>query len=212
MVKKWIVLIAVLSLLLAAPAMAQSPEGQEYTVKAGDHLNKIAAEYLGDATKYPDIVDATNLKVKEDSSYTTITDPHVIEVGQKLWIPEKAVAVPEPTAAPTEAQPQRIQFASGATSAQLKGTLPAEGMAQYVLAAQGGQTMTLKVTPGDQDNPQAILVIYGKDGTVLMSDHASAVTWSGSLPSTQDYLIDVRSVVQKSVDYTLDVEIPPLSK
>ena len=201
--KKWIVLIAVLSLLLAAPAMAQAPEGQEYTVKAGDELNKIAAEYLGDAT---------NLKVEEDSSYPVITDPHVIEVGQKLWIPEKAVAAPEPTAAPTEAQPQRIQFASGATSAQVKGTLPAEGMAQYVLAAQGGQTMTLKVTPGDQDNPQAILVIYGKDGTVLMSDHASAVTWSGSLPSTQDYLIDVRSVVQKSVDYTLDVEIPPLSK
>ena len=205
--KKWIVLIAVLSLLLAAPAMAQAPEGQEYTVKAGDELNKIAAEYLGDAT---------NLKVEEDSSYPVITDPDVIEVGQKLWIPEKAEAATEPTAAPTlaptEAQPQLIQLASGATSAQVKGTLPAEEMAHYVLAAQGGQTMTLKVTPGDQDNPQAVLVIYGKDGTVLMSDHAGAVTWSGPLPSTQDYLIDLRSVVQKSVDYTLDVEIPPLSK
>ena len=51
MMTKWIVLVAVLSLTLTAPALAQAPEGQEYTVKAGDELNKIAAEYLGDATK-----------------------------------------------------------------------------------------------------------------------------------------------------------------
>jgi LysM repeat protein len=102
MMKKWIVLIAVLSLVLTASALAQAPEGQEYTVKAGDELNKIAAEYLGDATKYQEIVDATNLKVEEDSSFTIITDPHLIEVGQKLWIPVEATATAVSTAAPAE--------------------------------------------------------------------------------------------------------------
>jgi nucleoid-associated protein YgaU len=39
---------------------------------------------------YPVIVDATNAKAKEDSSFTEITNPDLIEIGQKLWIPDVA--------------------------------------------------------------------------------------------------------------------------
>ena len=69
--------------------------------------------------------------------------------------------------------------------------------------------MIVKVTPGTADNPDAVLVIWGADGTVLMSDHAGATAWSGPLPSTQDYYIEVVSVVQDPVSFTLDVTIPP---
>jgi hypothetical protein len=118
---------------------------------------------------------------------------------------------PFPTPSPTPV-PQRISFAPGATSAQEQGTLAPGDMKRYVIKAMKGQTMIVKVTPGDVYHPQAVLIIWGEDGTVLMSDHAGATAWSGPLPSTQDYYIDVRSVVQSTVDFTLDVSIPPPSK
>jgi hypothetical protein len=54
-----------------------------------------------------------------------------------------------------------------------------------------------------------ILIIFGKDGTVLISDHADASSWSGVLPSTQDYYIDVRAIDGTSANYVLTVTIPP---
>jgi hypothetical protein len=54
-----------------------------------------------------------------------------------------------------------------------------------------------------------ILIIYGADGNVLMSDHAGASTWRGTLPTTQDYYIDTRSVGSSVVPFTLQVTIPP---
>ncbi len=46
-----------------------------------------------------------------------------------------------------------------------------------------------------------ILIVYGADGTVLQSDHAGSATFSGVLPSTQDYLIDVRSMADDHRDH-----------
>lgn len=109
--KRWMIVIVVLTLILPSSAVwAQAPEGQEYIVKAGDELNKIAAEYLGDPKAYHEIVDATNLKTEEDISYAPIGNPDVIEVGQKLWIPVSAGTTTEPLTEPiasptTEAKP-----------------------------------------------------------------------------------------------------------
>jgi hypothetical protein len=38
---------------------------------------------------YPIIFEATNLKAEEDSSFATLFDPDLIEIGQKLWIPDE---------------------------------------------------------------------------------------------------------------------------
>jgi hypothetical protein len=43
---------------------------------------------------------------------------------------------------------------------------------------------------------------------VLISDHASAMSWTGPLPKTQDYYIDVKPETG-AVSYTLQVTIPP---
>ena len=53
------------------------------------------------------------------------------------------------------------------------------------------------------------LIIWGADGTVLISDHAGATTWSGAVPSKQDYFISVRAVGGAAATYTLKVTIPP---
>ena len=114
------------------------------------------------------------------------------------------------TAAPPE--PKRIQFAPGAASAQVLGSLAASGIDRYVLAAMAGQEMTvnlLAALSGDPATVSSILVIWGEDGTVLISDHADATNWMGELPLSQDYYIDVKSVAQVSVDYALDVLIAP---
>jgi hypothetical protein len=114
-----------------------------------------------------------------------------------------AHAAPPPTA-----EPSRIQFSPGATSAQVTGSLPAGGAHHYVLNAMAGQTMYVRFVPPPIAEPDAILIIWGADGTVLISSHADATAWEGPLPSTQDYYISVRSHAERATDYTLEVIIP----
>jgi LysM repeat protein len=66
----------------------------KYIVKAGDTLSKIAAQYLGSASKYWDIVNVN----------PSITDPDYIEVGQIIEIPDAISPPVSPT--PTYASPQ----------------------------------------------------------------------------------------------------------
>lgn len=83
----------------AAAPPQQAPEGQEYIVQAGDTLSILADSFLGDVSAFPQIVEATNAKAGEDSSFAIIDDPGLIEVGQKVWIPttEAGGQAPAPT-------------------------------------------------------------------------------------------------------------------
>jgi len=99
--------VFVLTTLAAPPAQE---EGQDYIVVADDWLSKVAEKYLGNAMAYPAIVHYTNQKHAEDASYTEITDPDLIEVGWKIYIPsaEEAAAIapaPTPAAAVTLLEP-----------------------------------------------------------------------------------------------------------
>lgn len=66
--------------------------------------------------------------------------------------------------------------------------------------------MTVQVSSAQAN---VIVIIYGADGNVLISDHAGATNWTGQLPTTQDYIIDTRSVGDAVVNFTLTVTIPP---
>ena len=129
----------------------------------------------------------------------------------KMWAVLVALLLVLTQIAPAAAQGsipvKRINFAPGATSATRTGVLTMGGMDRYVLKANQGQTMSVSVASA---NNNVILVIFGKDGTVLISDHADATSWSGVLPSTQDYYIDVRAIDGTSANYTLTVTIPPV--
>ncbi len=114
-----------------------------------------------------------------------------------------------PTPAPSstgEPQPTRIEFKPGAAAATVEGHVEAAGTNRYTVAAAQGQTMWVTVTAIEG---AAILVIWGADGTVLISDHADATSWNGDLPSTQDYEIDVNGDPDSATTYTLQVVIPP---
>ena len=72
----------------AFPVTAQEAgDGEVYTVQSGDWLSKIAEKYYGNAGAYPTIIEATNARAAKDSSFAAITDPDLIGVGQRLWIP-----------------------------------------------------------------------------------------------------------------------------
>lgn len=60
---------------------------QDYTVQAGDSLSTIAQQFYGTPGQYTLILEATNEAAAENSSYSTIADENIIEVGQVLCIP-----------------------------------------------------------------------------------------------------------------------------
>lgn len=102
--------------------------------------------------------------------------------------------------------PVRITFDPGATTTQLEATIPANRTRHYVIRALGDQTMTFNTTTGQG---QIIAIVYGADGAVLQTDHAGAPDFSGTLPSSQDYLINLRAVGGVPASVTIDLTIPP---
>jgi LysM repeat protein len=99
--------------------------------------------------------------------------------------------------------PERIRFAPGAVSGSVTGFAPHFGSHHYILRAAAGQLMTVDL----QAVGQAILVIYGNDGSPLVTDHSGTTHFQGRLPLTEDYFIDVRSVGPSAARYQLDVRI-----
>ena len=117
--KKWLsFVLGVLILTLiampvfATPAYQSMPVtcDQDYVVVADDWLSKLADKFYGDILAYPAIVDATNAAAEGDSSYATIADPNLIEVGWKLCIPspgdaQTLLSGETPAAEPAAAEP-----------------------------------------------------------------------------------------------------------
>src|SRR5262245_43307880 len=80
--------------LLPIHALAQTEVACEsdVVVQADDWLSKLADKFYGDPLAFPAIAEATNAKAATDSSYATIANVDVIEVGWKLCIPSKESA------------------------------------------------------------------------------------------------------------------------
>jgi hypothetical protein len=99
----------------------------------------------------------------------------------------------------------RIQFAAGGTSAVIDGDLQAGQTIYYVLNASATQTMSVKVSSNTGD---VYLGVAGADGSVLLQSTDEDTTFSGTLPTTQDYYLSLTS--GSATGYTLTVDIPPL--
>jgi hypothetical protein len=100
--------------------------------------------------------------------------------------------------------PARIQFARGAYSKSVWGRGSAAQTISYVLWARANQTMTATLT---SSTGSVYLTIRGfSGGQTLVASSASQTTWTGTLPQSQEYIIDA---VQGGtwVDFTLMVKI-----
>lgn len=102
-----------------------------------------------------------------------------------------------------ESQPQRIRFTVGSTSATVGGTITPPVATKYILGASGGQTMSVGIDPWGSVG----VSVYGVDGTVLQSPMGSLSSFSGVLPSTQDYIISLTSLTGGNVSFNMNVTI-----
>jgi hypothetical protein len=100
--------------------------------------------------------------------------------------------------------PARIRFATGAYSATIYGRGYAAKIISYVLYARGGQTMTATLSSATNS---VFVSIHGfSGGQSLVDSSADETSWTGTLPSTQEYILEA---VQNStwVSYALTVTI-----
>ncbi len=87
---------------------------------------------------------------------------------------------------------KRIQFPKNGISAIVKGEIIGGGSHQYILAAAAGQTMTISKLDDDSVFP----TIISPKGQVLAGDPYSdgqRTLWSGKLPSSGDYYLEMNS-------------------
>jgi LysM repeat protein len=96
--------------------------------------------------------------------------------------------------------PARIAFASGSTTAQVSGNVAANSSQYYILKAQANQNLTLNVTSG------VSISVVGANGKAV-SNSSSGTSFSGTLPTTQDYIIQL-TAGNTAVSYSLNLKIP----
>lgn len=171
-------LLVVAGMLMGAPLThAQGANCAEtYTVVSGDTLGALAGKYLGDNGLYQQIADATNAANKVDSSYATIADPNILEVGWKLCIPAKADGTTTAPAATTPAAPPTTAPSAPAL------TLVQLGNATYQVQDAPGGSVTLKdgkaeveVAPGSASKYTAEIAEPLANGVLNGKPYAAAV-------------------------------------
>lgn len=96
-----------------------------------------------------------------------------------------------------KAEPKRISFERGKTSATVTGTLSNDQEMDFVFGAKAGQTVKLKVTSQPKGNLFDFRI--AGDGFELETDNDSYSEYSFKAPATGDYLVFVRKRPTESV-------------
>lgn len=163
-----ITLTALLLMGVFSVAQAQTEEeGQEYIVQADDWLSKLADKFYGDILAYPTIVEATNAKAAEDDSFTVIDNPDLIEIGQKVWIPNAPAAGTTAAEAPTTATEEVAEGvdASGPTSYALPGeAVFPEGVAYHPATGKFYVGSTTDGTIYEGDVASGAVTVFSEGG------------------------------------------------
>lgn len=153
----------------------------------------------------------------------SVGPPSQFECGSMMGYPAAPdgsfAAIPGPSAdciatSQASSNPQtnpdriRIQFQPNTTSWYTNGDLSPNASIRFVLSAMQGQQMNVNLItePDSSVIPYASLSISGADGVGYT--FKPTTSWSGILPVSQDYYIDVLSMSQQNMPYQLSVEIP----
>ena len=104
-----------------------------------------------------------------------------------------------------------LQFAKGASSATVKGSLAGDKTIDYTLRARAGQTMSVTLKTSNAANYFNVLPPGSKDVAIFVGS-TSGNEWTGALPADGDYAIRVylmRSAARRNetASYTLTVGI-----
>jgi hypothetical protein len=100
---------------------------------------------------------------------------------------------------------QLVSFASGTNSITLNGTTTNGYVISYALSCKSGQVMTATL---NVPAITAYLDIFGIATGPLLTAAAKANTWTGSLPESQLYIIEVIPNNGQVVNYSLTITVP----
>ena len=96
-----------------------------------------------------------------------------------------------------------VSFSSGATTITLNGSTPKGYIISYALSCQANQVMTVSL---NVPATTAYLDVFGLATGPLLSASSKATSWTGTLPSSQDYIIEVIPVGGE-ISYSLTVSV-----
>jgi hypothetical protein len=113
-----------------------------------------------------------------------------------------------PSAPSSPVQPLRVQFQTGSSSWGTAAELKSGEHAAFVLGAMKGQTLT--VTASFTPSTGAYFFVRTADGKILLPQSTSS--WSTVLPGTQDYVVGIDNLTQQTVQYSINITIPPAAK
>jgi hypothetical protein len=99
---------------------------------------------------------------------------------------------------------QLVNFAPSATSITLNGTTVNGYVFSYAFSCSANQTMTVTL---NVPSSTAYIDIFGIASGSLLSSATKANTWTGILPQTQDYVIEVIPNNGQVVNYSLTVSV-----
>ena len=89
-----------------------------------------------------------------------------------------------------KAEPKRIEFKRGTTSTTIADIVRGDEEAEYVLAAKKGQRLIIKLTSVPVKS--SVFQLLGEDNDTLGLEHDANFSYSGMLPKTGDYFINVK--------------------
>ncbi|MGD0876828.1 MAG: hypothetical protein ABSA01_01620 [Anaerolineales bacterium] len=96
-----------------------------------------------------------------------------------------------------------VSFSAGATTITLNGSTPKGYIISYALSCQTNQVMTVSL---NVPATTAYLDVFGLATGPLLSSSTKATSWTGTLPSSQDYIIEVIPVGGE-ISYSLTVSV-----
>jgi ELWxxDGT repeat protein len=156
-----------------------------YTAQPGDTWNSIAQKYNADL--------AVLLEANQGVTLAS---------GVKVRVPKNSA---NGTPVPVPTGPIRINFPAGSTTATVSGSVSQQNKVRYVVNAAQGQTMTVKLTAPVNE---VELVVSASANAASLKALDAAQTWTGTIPATGDYYIDVISVQTTTTkNYTLEVDL-----
>ena len=89
-----------------------------------------------------------------------------------------------------KAEPLRIEFKRGTNSTTVSGSVRNSEEYEYVLAAKKGQRLTIRITSTPVKS--SVFQILGEDNDTLGLEYDANFNFSGVLPKSGDYFINVR--------------------
>ena len=106
-----------------------------------------------------------------------------------------------------KAEPLRIEFKRGTTSATVSGSVRNDEEYEYVIAAKKGQRLIIKLSSVPLKS--SVFQLLGEDNDTLGLEYDANFNYSGVLPKTGDYFINVKrpTSARGTSKFTLTVTI-----